>query len=147
MTALPARRCHNREGDRRGDTGHGDPIHSGTYPGGSYISDLAGSATAPIWLGGAPGDTSGDRGRERGAYFSKVRYLVVHDLEGRNTALNGINIDDAGEYANGDATRYVLFQRINVHDVGGGGNEDCLKMSGVNDYWVLDSSFAAAVAA
>jgi hypothetical protein len=28
-----------------------------------------------------------------------------------------------------------------VHDIGTGGNQDCLKLSGLNDYWVLDSEF------
>jgi hypothetical protein len=118
-------------------------IHSGTYPGGTYISGLAGSATAPIWLGGAPGETPPViQGGGEVIHLTKVRYLVVHDLVGRNTTQNGISIDDGGEYANADATRYVIFQRISVHDVGGSGNQDCLKMSGVNDFWVLDSEFA-----
>ena len=26
-------------------------VHAGTYPGGEYVSDLAGNATAPIWIG------------------------------------------------------------------------------------------------
>jgi hypothetical protein len=118
-------------------------IHSGSYPGGTYVSGLAGTASAPIWLGGAPGETPPviDGGGEA-LHFSKVRYLVVHDLEVRNQTANGINIDDGGELANMDATRHVIFQRIDVHDIGGSGNQDCLKMSGVNDYFVLDSKFA-----
>src|SRR5690606_22994992 len=28
------------------------------------------------------------------------------------------------------------------HDIGSGGNQDCLKLSGLDDYWVLDSQFA-----
>lgn len=29
-------------------------VHAGTYTGGSYISGLAGAASALIWIGGAP---------------------------------------------------------------------------------------------
>jgi hypothetical protein len=36
----------------------------------------------------------------------------------------------------------VLFRNLSIHDIGGSGNQDCLKLSGVNDFWVLDSSFA-----
>lgn len=117
-------------------------LHAGTYPGGSYIDDLAGTAAAPIWLGGAPGESAVIEGGGEALHLSQVRYLVVHDLEVRGTTQNGINIDDGGETANGDATRFVLFRSLNVHDVGGSGNQDCLKMSGVNDFWVIDSQFA-----
>jgi hypothetical protein len=118
-------------------------IHSGTYAGGTYISGLAGNASAPIWLGGAPGEARPViEGGGEALHFTKVRYLVVHDLELRNTTQNGINIDDGGEYANIDATRYVIFQRLDLHDIGSTGNQDCLKMSGVDDYFVLDSKFA-----
>ncbi|MBI3201265.1 MAG: DUF1565 domain-containing protein, partial [Myxococcales bacterium] len=118
-------------------------IHAGTYPGGTFLSNLSGSATAPIWIGGAPGEAAPviDGGGE-GLHLSRVRYTVLHDLEVTGSTQNGINVDDAGEYANADATRFVVFQKLSVHDVGSGGNQDCLKLSGVNDFWVLDSKLA-----
>ncbi|MCL4751710.1 MAG: DUF1565 domain-containing protein [Myxococcales bacterium] len=118
-------------------------LHAGTYAGGAYLSNLSGSASAPIWIGGAPGEATPvlDGGGE-GLHLTKVRYLVLHDLEVKNSTQNGVNVDDGGEYANADATRYVLFRNLNVHDVGSGGNQDCLKLSGLNDFWVLDSKFA-----
>jgi hypothetical protein len=67
---------------------------------------------------------------------------VIHDLEVRGTTSNGLNIDDGGDYANADAAAYVVVRNVNVQDVGGTGNQDCLKMSGVNHFWVLGSSFA-----
>jgi len=36
----------------------------------------------------------------------------------------------------------VIFRNLHIHDIGSGGNEDCLKLSGVDDYFVLDSQFA-----
>src|SRR6185503_6669598 len=54
---------------------------------------------------------------------------------------NGINTDDDGQYANADAARFVVFRNLSIHDIGAGGNQDCLKLSGLNDYWVLDSDF------
>jgi hypothetical protein len=118
-------------------------IHAGTYAGGAYIDNLAGTAAAPIWIGGAPGEAKPvfDGGGEA-FHLTRVRYLVVHDLEVRNMTANGINIDDGGDYANAEATRFVVFDGVDVHDIGGTGNQDCLKMSGVNDFWVLGSHFA-----
>lgn len=42
-----------------------------------------------------------------------------------------------------ELTGFPCRQRdLEIHDIGGGGNQDCLKLSGVDDYFVLDSSFA-----
>lgn len=117
-------------------------IHSGTYAPDQYISDLAGTADAPIWIGGAPGETPPViSGGGEALHFSRARYLVVHDLEVVGASGNGINIDDGGAVDDPDATRFVVFRDLEIHQIGQGGNQDCLKMSGVNDYWVLDSEF------
>lgn len=118
-------------------------VHAGTYSGGGYIEDLAGTAQAPIWIGGVPGEPRPViAGGTEGLHLSKVRYLVLHDLEVRSASANGVNCDDGGEVSNPDATRFVVFQNLWIHDIGGTGNQDGLKLSGVNDFWVLDSSFA-----
>lgn len=118
-------------------------IHTGTYAERVNVNDLAGSAEAPIWIGGVPGETKPViAGGSEGLHLSRVRYLIVHNLEVRNTADNGINCDDGGDYANPDATRHVIFRNLYIHDVGGTGNQDCLKLSGVDDYYVLHSEFA-----
>ncbi|MFZ5786490.1 MAG: hypothetical protein ACOY3Y_08605 [Acidobacteriota bacterium] len=118
-------------------------IHAGSYPGGTYLSGLAGNASAPIWLGGAPGEARPlISGGGEGLHLSKVRYLVVHDLEVTGVSSNGINADDGGERTNPDATRFLVFRGLAIHGIGAGGNQDCLKLSGVNDFQVLDSSFS-----
>jgi hypothetical protein len=127
------------------DAGPGTAIrvHSGTYPGGISISNLSGQPGAPIWIGGAPGESKPIiDGGNGGMHLVKVRYLILHDLEVRGASQNGVNCDDGTEYANPDATRYVIFRDLHIHDIGSGGNEDCLKLSGVDDYFVLDSQFA-----
>jgi hypothetical protein len=118
-------------------------VHAGTYAGGMFIGNLAGTAAAPIWIGGAPGEARPVfEGGGNAIQFSQVRNLVVHDLEIRDTSVNGINTDDGGDYANPDATRHVVFRDLYIHHVGSTGNQDCLKLSGVNDYFVLDSEIA-----
>lgn len=118
-------------------------IHAGTYPGDTYLADLAGMEGAPIWLGGAAGEARPVlQGGGNGLQLSGVRYLVVHDLEIAGGSANGINCDDGGDYANADATRFVVFRGLSIHDIGSGGNNDCLKLSGVNDFWVTGSDFA-----
>jgi hypothetical protein len=124
----------------------GDAIRMlpGTYPGGNYLSDLQGTAEAPIWIGGVPGE---DRpvidasGQNEGLHLTRPRYLVVHDIEIHSAADNGVNTDDGGAFDDPEAARFVVFRGLSLHDVGPDGNHDCLKLSGLSDYWVLDSSF------
>ena len=118
-------------------------VHAGIYAGGTFLADLAGSETAPIWIGGAPGEARPViQGGSEGLHFSRGRYLVVHDLEVRNASANGINADDGGDTGDPLATHHLTFLRLSIHDIGGGGNQDCLKLSGVNDYTVALSEFA-----
>jgi len=118
-------------------------LHPGTYAGGSYLEGLEGTAAAPIWIGGIEGETRPViEGGGEGIHLVRARYVIVHDLVVQNTNDNGINSDDGGEYANAEAAQHQIFRNLYIHDVGGGGNQDCLKLSGVNDYYVLDSEFS-----
>jgi hypothetical protein len=117
-------------------------IRPGTYAGGAFVSGMAGSATAPIWIGGVPGQARPViEGGADAMHLVRPRYLVIHDLEVRATTANGINVDDGEQYADPDAARFVVFRDLFIHDVGSGGNQDCLKLSGLNDYLVVDSRF------
>lgn len=118
-------------------------IHAGTYPGGDFVTGLSGTSDAPIWIGGAAGEAKPlFTGGSEAFHFVRARYVVFHDIEVSNTSANGINCDDGDQRSDVDASRYLVFRGLDIHDVGGGGNEDCLKLSGLNDYWVLDSTFA-----
>ncbi|MEZ4379817.1 MAG: right-handed parallel beta-helix repeat-containing protein [Nannocystaceae bacterium] len=110
-------------------------VHAGTYAADQYLSDLAGTADAPIWIGGAPGE---ERpllsGGSEGVHLTRVRYLVLHDLEIQGATSNGVNIDDGGDYSDPEATRHLVVRGLHIHDIGQGGNQDCLKLSGLDDY-------------
>ncbi len=118
-------------------------VHAGTYAGGIFLSDLAGTESAPIWIGGVPGEPRPVlAGASEGLHLSRCSYLVVHDLEVRNATANGINADDGGDYADPLATHHLTFHHLWIHDIGAGGNQDCLKLSGLNDFTVALSEFA-----
>jgi hypothetical protein len=118
-------------------------VHSGTYAGGEFITALAGTAAAPIWLGGAPGEVRPViQGGSDGLHLVRPRYVVVQDLEVRSASGNGINCDDGGLTGDPDAARFMIFRGLWIHDIGGTGNQDGLKLSGLNDFVVLDSAFA-----
>jgi hypothetical protein len=117
-------------------------VAPGVYPGGEFIADLAGTVSHPIWIRGSS-ETNRPviEGGGVGLHLTRVRYLVVENLEVRGSANNGINCDDGGDYANPAATQYVLFRNLYIHDIGSGGNQDGLKLSGVDDYAVQDCDF------
>ncbi len=118
-------------------------VHAGTYSGGTYIADLAGSAGAPIWIGGAPGEARPViQGGSQALHLVRARYVIIHDMEVTGQTSNGINCDDGGDYGNDLATHDLVFRNLYIHDVGSGGNQDCLKLSGVNDYFVIDNEIA-----
>jgi hypothetical protein len=115
----------------------------GNYSGGSSISNISGVAEAPIWIGGESRQTKPViSGGSIGLHLSRVRYLVVENLEIRGVTGNGINCDDGAAYANTNATRHILFQNLSIRDIGTGKNQDGLKLSGLNDFFVLDCEFA-----
>jgi hypothetical protein len=118
-------------------------VHEGTYAGGIYLEDLEGTASAPIWIGGAEGEGRPViEGGSEALHITRAKYVIVHDLEARNTTSNGINADDGGDYADETASHHVGFRNLYVHDVGGDGNQDCLKLSGLNDWFVVESEIS-----
>jgi hypothetical protein len=123
----------------------GDAIRllPGTHAAGTFLSNLTGTSNAPIWLGGVPGQVRPViSGGSTALQLSRIRYVVVENLEVSGTTANGLNCDDGGDYANSNAARHVLFRNLYIHDIGTGGNQDGLKLSGLYDYAVLDCEFA-----
>jgi hypothetical protein len=115
-------------------------IRPGSYDGGAFVSDLNGTATAPIWIGGVPGAARPViTGGSNALQLSAASYVVVHDLEITGQTSNGLNVDDR-ETGSG-LSHDLLFQNLLIYAIGDGGNQDCLKLSGVNEFFVLDSEF------
>ena len=120
-------------------------IHPGTYPGGTFLNDLHGTAEAPIWIGGIEGQARPVlNGASEGLHLVRPRYVIVHDLEVANSSGNGINADDGGEVNNPQAAHHILFRNLFIHHIGGTGNQDGLKLSGINDFIVVDCEIAQA---
>jgi hypothetical protein len=116
-------------------------IRPGTYAGGAFVSGLSGSEAAPIWIGGVPGQARPVlEGGANAIQLSSASYVVLHDVEVTGQDSNGLNVDDGSDYPGG-ASHHLVFRDLLVHDIGSGGNQDCLKLSGVDDYFVLDSEF------
>jgi hypothetical protein len=97
------------------ETQPGDAVRllPGTYNGGAFIHNLAGTEHYPIWLGGLPGKPRPlIQGGSQAMHLVRVRYLVIENLEIARASQNGINCDDGGDYANPDATRHIIFRHL-----------------------------------
>ena len=118
-------------------------IAPGVHAADQYVADLRGTATAPIWIGGEPGQPRPSIvGGGEGLHLTRAAYVVVHDLEVTGATANGINLDDGGDVADATAAHHVVVERVYIHGIGTGGNNDCLKVSGVHDLAVYDARFA-----
>jgi hypothetical protein len=116
-------------------------IRPGTYAGGAFASGIAGTAAAPIWIGGVAGmERPVLSGGTNAIQLSSASYVILHDLEVTGQDSNGLNIDDGSDYPDG-AAHHLIFRGLFIHDIGSGGNQDCLKLSGVDDFLVIGSEF------
>lgn len=117
-------------------------IHAGTYAADLYLDGLQGADGAPIWIGGAEGEARPVlSGGGEAIHLSRPRHVILHDLEIAGASGNGINIDDGAQYDDEDAARWVGLRRVSIHDIGADGNQDCLKLSGLNDFFVVEGEF------
>lgn len=114
-------------------------ILPGTYGAIGTVTNLQGSAQEPIGLLGE-GDVVIETNTSSVAlHLVDPRFVVIEGLTIRNTWPHGINIDDGGSYES--PASHVVLRNISFSGIGNGGNNDCLKMSGVNHFHVEQSHF------
>jgi hypothetical protein len=64
-----------------------------------------------------------------------VSHVIVRDLVLADASVNGLNIDDGGS-ADPKAD-HIVVENLTVRDIGPSGNNDGIKLSGVDDFLVL----------
>lgn len=107
----------------------------GTYPGGFFFSDLRGETNQPIVIAAAnPAHPPIIEGGGTGLHLTRPASVELHGLVIRNMTMNGLNIDDGG--SSETPAHHLLLHGLRVSDVGPGGNHDCIKLSGVQDFQV-----------
>lgn len=114
-------------------------VAAGTYAALGSFSGLQGTSDAPIALVGEGAVIIDGGGSSQALQLSDPRYVVLEGLTIQNTVPHGINIDDGGDYAS--PAEFVVVRNVHFRDVGNGGNNDCLKMSGVDHFFVTASEF------
>ncbi len=111
-------------------------LAEGSYGGGFHFANLRGEPGRPIIIASAnPDKRAVFRDAKMGLHLANPAHVELHDLEFTVLSANGLNIDDGG-VRDKEGAHHVVLRRLHVRDVGGGGNEDGIKLSGLYDFKV-----------
>ncbi|RPI66155.1 MAG: hypothetical protein EHM43_11800, partial [Ignavibacteriae bacterium] len=123
------------------DAGPGDTvlIHEGEYRGTFWIENVHGTAEAPIVFRGT--DRRGVRfvGGSESMHFSECSWLVIEEMTVTGQTGNGMNIDDGGTIET--PTHHLTVRRVSFDSMNASGNNDFLKLSGLDDFVIEDCAF------
>ncbi|MBL8861056.1 MAG: right-handed parallel beta-helix repeat-containing protein [Planctomycetes bacterium] len=95
-----------------------------------HATGVRGTSEQPIVI---TADAEGPRPVFRaGIQLSDVEHLVIERLEIAGSPTNGLNVDDAGTLET--PSRHVVLRDLLVRDTGARGNQDGIKLSGLEDF-------------
>jgi hypothetical protein len=110
-------------------------IEPGEYRGYFALSNHRATADQPTEIAAAnPDKPPVLRGTSECLHLTNVSHLVLRDLVLTGARVNGLNIDDGGDYAS--PSDHVVLDGLTVREIGAGGNHDGIKLSGVDDVLV-----------
>lgn len=115
-------------------------VAPGEYAGGLWFENVNGEAGKPVVVAGAdPKNPPVFRGGGEAMHFAGARHLELRDLAVEGSTANGISVDDAGR--RDGSTHHVTIRNVRFTGIGARGNEDALKLSGVDDFRVEACAF------
>lgn len=110
----------------------------GTHAGGQYVENLQGRADAWITIMGE-GEETVVRGGSNAWQLTDPAYLRIIGISFGGQTGNGLNIDDGGSYDT--PAHHLIIERCTWLDINATGNNDLLKMSGIDSFEVRDCTF------
>ncbi len=122
---------------RRAAPGTRIVVHAGAYKGLISLEGLRGEPGRPIALTAEGEVTLEAAGASTILRGSSLRWVVIDGFTLRGATVHAINIDDGGSYDT--PTEHLVLRNLTIAGSGSGGNNDCIKLSGVNRFFVLDS--------
>ena len=109
-------------------------LRAGVYPGGEYIENLQGTAERHIIIRAADEEEVVFRGGGSAFQLTDPAYLSIEGLIFEQQTGNGVNIDDGGTYDT--PAHHITFSDCEWRSMNATGNNDELKMSGVDSFTV-----------
>lgn len=124
------------------DAGPGDTVlvHDGTYGGGQFISDLQGTPDAPIVFTAESSGGAIFSGGTEAWHLTDVAWIRIEGFRFVGQTGNGVNIDDGGTYET--PSHNVVIEDCFFHDMAASGNNDLLKLSGLDSFLISNCSFS-----
>lgn len=110
-------------------------VAAGTYPA-QQLGTVQGAEGAPIAFV-ADGEVIIDASSGIGWAMQDAAWVVVEGFTIVDAMVHGMNLDDGGDYST--PAHHLVLRGLTVRDAGSGGNNDCIKMSGVDDFWLIDN--------
>ena len=114
-------------------------IHKGVYPGGLSFINLQGKADKLVYIISAPSESVIFNGGSTGWHMTDVAYIQIEKIIFQQQTGNGFNIDDGGSYST--PSHHIVFDSCIFRDINAGGNNDLLKMSGVDFFEIKNCIF------
>ncbi len=114
-------------------------IHAGSYSGGLSIVNLHGTAANRIYIIPAPSETVIFKGGVTSWHMTDAAYVLIRGIIFRQQTGNGFNVDDGGSYST--PSHHIVFESCTFRDIQGPGNNDLLKMSGVDFFEIKNCTF------
>ncbi|MBI3257898.1 MAG: right-handed parallel beta-helix repeat-containing protein [Ignavibacteriae bacterium] len=109
-------------------------IREGIYTGGDYVANLQGNATAWITIRAMDNESVIFRGGSQAFHLSDPAYLRIEGLVFEQQTGNGVNIDDAATIET--PAHHIIIQKCEWRSMNATGNNDELKMSGVDEFTI-----------
>jgi hypothetical protein len=114
-------------------------VHEGNYNGGVYIAGLQGTAAKQIYIIAAPTSTVVFQGGVYAWHMTDAAYVYIKGFTFQQQTGNGFNIDDGGTY--NTPSHHIIFDSCIFRNINAKGNNDLLKMSGVDHFEIRNCTF------
>ena len=114
-------------------------LHQAIYSGPYFITNLKGTPNAWITIKGINRDQVVFQGGSEALHFTDPEYVYVSNFTITGQSGNGMNIDDGGTFAT--PAKHMIIDNCVFHDMAASGNNDMLKLSGLDSFTVSNCRF------
>jgi hypothetical protein len=114
-------------------------IHNGIYQGAFFIENIQGTPNAPIVIRGMDRDSVIFQGGSESMHFSECSHMIIENFTVNGQTSNGMNCDDGGTFDT--PTHHMTFRNLTFSGMGANGNNDQLKLSGLDDFVIENCIF------
>jgi len=114
-------------------------IHNGIYQGAFFIENIQGTPNEPIVIRGIDRDSVIFQGGSESMHFSECSHMIIENFTVNGQTSNGMNCDDGGTFDT--PTHHMTFRNLTFSGMGASGNNDQLKLSGLDDFVIENCIF------